>query len=384
MADIIFASLPSINTLSSSVKIYGDNGSQDGPITLQNLVTYIFSNVSGSPFYLDGNDLVFTKNIKFNLNDNYVIGDATNKVSQYYGVNFVDDGETAFVNNDFTVGGTVKFEGLNGGILKVDGTSKEVMPTLIVNDDVSLTANIADTKLATISTAGKVSNSATTATSANTASAIVARDGSGNFNAGNITAALTGNASSATILQTSRSIYGSSFNGSANIDGPVGVAYGGTGLSDVPADGEILVGNGTGYELKTIPDTFKEIYQNNSFGFSGPWGMPQSTSVKATKNLIDDTVTVSVGTLLYAISGSNNTTNLFSLGGIPSDFAPPVELYFPISVQLGTGGPALGLIKFATTGQITIYSNQDFTSSWAGTSGVTSVGSYISSFTWQL
>jgi hypothetical protein len=57
---------------------------------------------------------------------------------------------------------------------------------------------ITDTYLATIATAGKVSNSATTATNANTASAIVARDASGNFSAGTITASLTGTASSAT------------------------------------------------------------------------------------------------------------------------------------------------------------------------------------------
>jgi hypothetical protein len=52
--------------------------------------------------------------------------------------------------------------------------------------------SITNSKLATISTAGKVSNSATTATNANTASAIVARDASGNFTAGTITANLTG------------------------------------------------------------------------------------------------------------------------------------------------------------------------------------------------
>jgi hypothetical protein len=63
----------------------------------------------------------------------------------------------------------------------------------IVNADVSASAAIVDTKLATISTAAKVSNSATTATSANTASAIVARDASGNFAAGTITANVTGN-----------------------------------------------------------------------------------------------------------------------------------------------------------------------------------------------
>ena len=66
----------------------------------------------------------------------------------------------------------------------------------IDNADINASAGIVDTKLATIATAGKVSNSATTATNANTASAIVARDGSGNFTAGTITAALTGAASS--------------------------------------------------------------------------------------------------------------------------------------------------------------------------------------------
>ena len=63
----------------------------------------------------------------------------------------------------------------------------------IVNADINASAAIVDTKLATISTASKVSNSATTATSANTASAIVARDASGNFTAGTITGNLTGN-----------------------------------------------------------------------------------------------------------------------------------------------------------------------------------------------
>jgi hypothetical protein len=68
----------------------------------------------------------------------------------------------------------------------------------IVNADIAANAAIADTKLATISTAGKVSNNATTANSANTALAIVARDNNGNFSAGTITANLTGNASTVT------------------------------------------------------------------------------------------------------------------------------------------------------------------------------------------
>jgi hypothetical protein len=58
------------------------------------------------------------------------------------------------------------------------------------------------------------------AATANTASKVVARDASGNFSAGTITAALSGNATTATTLQTARNIGGVSFNGSANINLP--------------------------------------------------------------------------------------------------------------------------------------------------------------------
>jgi len=49
-----------------------------------------------------------------------------------------------------------------------------------------------------------IPNSATTATNANTASTIVARDGSGNFSAGTITASLSGNATSADTIDTTQ------------------------------------------------------------------------------------------------------------------------------------------------------------------------------------
>lgn len=55
------------------------------------------------------------------------------------------------------------------------------------------------------------------ATSSNTAGKVVARDGSGNFSAGTITASLSGNASTASRLETARTINGVSFDGSANI-----------------------------------------------------------------------------------------------------------------------------------------------------------------------
>lgn len=56
----------------------------------------------------------------------------------------------------------------------------------IVNADINASAAIVDTKLATISTAGKVANSATTATSSAGNDTIVSRDSSGDFVAGKI------------------------------------------------------------------------------------------------------------------------------------------------------------------------------------------------------
>jgi len=91
----------------------------------------------------------------------------------------------------------------------------------------------------------------TTFTSANTVSKAVVRDGSGDFAAGTITAALTGNADTATALETARNIAGVSFNGTAAIDIPI------TGLSDVydsmtPADGDVLTYDTTnGWQSET-------------------------------------------------------------------------------------------------------------------------------------
>ena len=94
----------------------------------------------------------------------------------------------------FTASNVTTNANLTGDVTSV-GNSTSIAAGVIVNADINASAGIVDTKLATISTAGKVSNSATTATNANTASAIVARDASGNFTAGTITAALTGTAS---------------------------------------------------------------------------------------------------------------------------------------------------------------------------------------------
>ena len=118
--------------------------------------------------------------------------------------------ETTLAVVDPTADRTVTLPDVTGTVVTTGDTgtvtSTMLLDGTILNADINASAGIVDTKLATIATAGKVSNSATTAASANTASAIVARDASGNFTAGTITAALTGNASTASAFQTARTI----------------------------------------------------------------------------------------------------------------------------------------------------------------------------------
>jgi hypothetical protein len=80
--------------------------------------------------------------------------------------------------------------------------------------------------------------------STNTANTGVLRDGSGNFAAGTVTAALTGNASTATALATARNINGVSFNGSADITvtAAAGTLSGSTLASGVTASSLTSVG----------------------------------------------------------------------------------------------------------------------------------------------
>ena len=155
-------------------------------------------------------------------------------------------------------------------------TSAMIVDGTIVNGDISASAAIVDTKLATISTAGKVSNSATTATNANTASAIVARDASGNFSAGTITATLTGAASSvANTLTIGSGLGGSSYNGSA------AVTITNTGVTSNVAGTGITVSGATGAVTISIPQAITTT-SNVQFGGVGVGTAGATNEVRAT------------------------------------------------------------------------------------------------------
>jgi hypothetical protein len=189
--------------------------------TTASFATGLFPNISGSYVqYASGQILNLSGNVV-----SYTSGNITNVSGNYFeyvsGVVTTLSGTTLIGTlsgnadsaarltsaQNFTLSGditgTVSSNLASGFVINTSFTSG-----IIVNDDISAGANIADTKLGTISTAGKVSNSATTATSANTSSAIVARDGAGNFSANIITATLsgscTGNAATATSLSSAR------------------------------------------------------------------------------------------------------------------------------------------------------------------------------------
>ena len=167
--------------------------------------------------------------------------------------------------------------------------------SLIVNADVDTAAAIVDTKLATISTAGKVANSATTATSANTASAIVARDGSGNFSAGTITANLSGNATTATTAT----------NFSGSLVGDVTGTQGATVVSLVGGQTAANVAAGTVLaNASTAANTASTIVRRTATGgFS-------AGAISVTDEVISSTLTMPT----FSTAGivHNNASGLFS------------------------------------------------------------------------
>jgi hypothetical protein len=178
------------------------------------------------------------------------------------------------------VSGTSSISGANSGDQTItltgdvtgSGTGSfvtAIAANVIVNADINTAANIADTKLATISTASKVSNSATTATSSNVASAIVARSAAGSFTANIITANVP------TVFNVI--IYGATGDGSTNdttavqaaitaaaVAGgvvwfPVGTYIIGTALTISATNGVILRGAGVGSILKSNSQALGEI-----------------------------------------------------------------------------------------------------------------------------
>lgn len=233
-----------------------------------------------------------------------------------------------------TAGNVTTNANLTGDVTSV-GNATSIAAGVIVDADINASAAIADTKLATISTADKVSNSATTATSANTASAIVARDGSGNFTASTITANLTGNvsgssgsttgnAATATALQTARAINGVNFDGTAAITvaAAAGTLTGATLASGVTASSLTSVGTLAGLTV-TAPITGSVTGSSGSTTGNAATATALATARAINGVNFDGTAAITVTAAAGTLSGTTlaagvTASSLTSLGTIAS------------------------------------------------------------------
>lgn len=147
--------------------------------------------------------------------------------------------------------------GSQGQILRLNGSGQPIW------DDVAFSSLNAGSYINGLNYDGVINTTwSVDATSANTGNKIVARDASGNFAAGTITANLngniSGNSSTATTLQTARTINGISFDGSANI------TITATDPNAIPNTGGFVSGNISTFAIPTDPTnlTNKEYVDN--------------------------------------------------------------------------------------------------------------------------
>jgi hypothetical protein len=227
----------------------------------------------------------------------------------------------------------------------------------IKNTDISTSAAIADTKLATITTAGKVLNSATTATDANTASAIVARDASGNFTASTITATISGTASTANKLTTARNINGVSFDGTSNIT----IAAEANTLS-----GTTLASNVVSSSLTSVGTITSGTWSGSTIAIEkGGTGATSASAARSNLGLVIGTNVqspITLGTTSLAAGGTfTSVTGLSSVGA--TNFTGNLTGNVTGNLTGDVTGNLAGNATTATTaGNITATSNNTLTS----------------------
>ena len=185
------------------------------------------------------------------------------------------------------------------------------------------------------------------ATALNTASTIVARDASGNFAAGTITAALTGNASTATALQTSRTIsLGGVMFGSATFDGT-------SDITIMASKGDMIIALGTdttGSYVATVGTSGVGISASGSGGENAAVTITSNATALNTPSTIvarDASGNFSAGTITAALTGNASTATALqtartiSLSGDATgsvSFNGTADVDIAVTVSGGGGG----------------------------------------------
>ena len=160
----------------------------------------------------------------------------------------VTTGDTGTVTSTMILDGTIVNADINASAaIAVSKLSASTISGVTLGNNLStLTMGVSGTGLSgstTYNGSGAATFTVTSnATSANTASTIVARDASGNFTAGTITATLSGNAT--------------------NVSGTVAVANGGTGTTTLTAN-NVILGNGASAVQFVAPSTSGNVLTSN-------------------------------------------------------------------------------------------------------------------------
>jgi hypothetical protein len=245
-------------------------------------------------------------------------------------------------------GRTISLTGdVTGTVTGVDGSGNASIATTIAANSVALSTDTTGNYVQSVASGSYITGGAAgsegaaltinvDATPNNTASKVVARDASGNFSAGTVTAALSGNASTATSLATGRTI---SLTG--DVTGTSG-SFDGSGNVSITA----TVADDSHNHTTANIDNFTESVQDIA---GGMWSGNSESGVSVTYQDGDGTLDIDVNdptiTLTGAVTGSATMTNLGNVSIATTATADPT---------LTLSGDASGSATFTNLGNATL------------------------------